>query len=280
VELVPWAGDRMSWPRSLAEYGDVLQIERTDGRATVTMNRPDRLNALNKALQAALVGGLEDVAGDPTVRSVVLTGAGRGFCAGGELGEVHDAHTWPEASEVGQLRWMVRAVELLIDMPKITIAAINGACAGAGLSLALACDIRVASERAVFNTAFLTAGLPGDYGSAWLLSRLVGEARARDLLLFPRKFTAQEALGMGLVSRLVPEGEFEETVVTLATGAAASAPLAVRGMKANLRAASVLQLGDYLSVETERQIQCGRSEDAAEAGQAFLAKRPPQFAGR
>src|SRR5690606_25919879 len=102
LELVPRKGDLMSWPHPLAEYRDVLEIERTDGRATLTMNRPDRLNALNKALQAALVGGLEDVAGDPAVRSVVLTGAGRGFCAGGELGEVHDAHSWPEASEVGQ----------------------------------------------------------------------------------------------------------------------------------------------------------------------------------
>lgn len=270
----------MNGPRPPADYEDLLHVTREGLVATVTMNRPDRLNTLNKPLQSALVYALEDVASDVEVRAVILTGAGRGFCAGGELGEQHDAHSWPQASEVGQLRWMERAIELLVTMPKVTIAAINGACAGAGVSLACACDLRVAADRAVFNTAFLTAGLPGDYGSAWLLSRLLGGARARDLLLFPRRVTADEALGLGLLSRVVPADELRSTVDTLAAGAAASAPLAVRGMKANLQSAEILPLADYLSVEVERQIECGRSEDAAEAGRAFLEKRQPVFKGR
>jgi 2-(1,2-epoxy-1,2-dihydrophenyl)acetyl-CoA isomerase len=266
-------------PSAAVDFADVMVRTCSEGVSTLTLNRPERLNALNKALQSALVKELEAEASDRGVRAVILTGAGRGFCAGGELGEQHEARGWPQASEVGQLRWMVRAVELLAGMPKVTIAAINGACAGAGVSLACAADLRVAADTAVFNTAFLSAGLPGDYGSAWLLTRLVGEARARDLLLFPRRFSAAEALDMGLVSRVVPAAELTGTVDQLAAQAAASAPLAVAGMKANLQAASSLPLAEYLSVETERQIVCGRTEDAAEAGRAFLEKRPPRFRG-
>jgi 2-(1,2-epoxy-1,2-dihydrophenyl)acetyl-CoA isomerase len=268
----------MTGPRP-TDYGDILKVTERDGVVTVVLNRPAKLNALNKSLQAALVHTAEDIAGRSRARAVVLTGDGRGFCAGGELGEEHDAGSWPLASEVGQLRWMVRVIELLVQMPKATIAAINGACAGAGLSLALACDVRVAAENAVFNTAFLTAGLPGDYGSAWLLTRLIGGARARDLLLFPRRLSAQDALELGLVNRVVPLDALPDTAQTMASQAAAAAPLAVRDMKLNLHAATHLDLGDYLSAESERQIACGRSDDAAEAGRAFLEKRSPVFKG-
>jgi 2-(1,2-epoxy-1,2-dihydrophenyl)acetyl-CoA isomerase len=250
--------------------------------ATVTLNRPDRLNAITPDLSAALLDALHALRDDRSVRVVVLTGAGRGFCAGGDLAAGLGAMVGPPPLEAQsrRLREHTGASALLHGLPQVTIAAINGACAGAGLSLALACDLRVAAASARFATAFLTAGVSGDYAGIWFVTQLIGTARARELYLLPDRLDAETLQRLGLLTRVLPDESFSEGVAELVDELVARAPLALAGMKANLRDAEHLDLAGYLDVETTRQASTVTTEDALEAGTAFFEKREPRFQGR
>jgi len=254
--------------------------------ATVTLNRPDRMNTMNADLLDSALDSLQRAADDDRVRVVIMTGNGRAFCAGGDL-EAMAAGDVPGVdgsqavqARIAMLRNAMRTSQLLHDMPKVTIAAINGACAGAGLAWACAADLRYCAESAVFNTAFMTAGLSGDFGGTWTLSRIVGPARARELYLLAEKFRAAEAERIGLVSRAVPDGELMGEVRRVAERVAGFAPLTMRAIKANLNDAQTVGFAEMLDREADRHIRCGLTDDAREAATAFLEKRPPRFVGR
>ncbi len=250
--------------------------------ATIVLNRPERMNTFTPALLEALLAALDAVAAADGVRVAVLTGAGAAFCAGGDLREglgpmLGDG---TRAEQTLHLRRSTAATQKLRNLPQVTVAAINGACAGAGLSLALACDLRIAQAKATFATGFLTAGVSGDFGGVWLATRLLGTARAAELYLMNERFDAKEALRIGLVTRVVPERSFGEGVNEVVSSLLGRAPRALELMRENLRDAEDLGLAAYLDAETERQVITSTSEDAAEAAAAFLTKRPPRFTGR
>ena len=248
--------------------------------ATVRFNRPERMNTFVPELGARFLAVIESIGARDDIRVVVVTGAGRAFSAGGDLTDGLGALLGPEDQRYSRLRDAVRAVELLRTLPQVTVAAVNGACAGAGLSYALACDLRVASARAVFATAFLDAGVSGDFGGVWFATRLLGAARARELFLLGDRVNADDALRLGLVSRVYADDTFRGDVASLAQRLAERAPIALSEIVRNLRDAEALDLAAYLDVETDRQVRAMSSEDAAEAAEAFFAKRPPRFTGR
>jgi 2-(1,2-epoxy-1,2-dihydrophenyl)acetyl-CoA isomerase len=262
---------------------EVILYAVDDGVATITLNRPEHMNTMGDGLleQAALA--MAQAAEDDAVRAVILTGTGRAFCAGGDLrGFAAGGNQGPATVEgsVANLRGRMRTSQLLHEMPKVTIAAINGACAGAGFSWACACDIRYAADNAVFNTAFMTAGLSGDFGGTWTLPRLVGAAKARELYLLAEKFDAAEALRIGLVSAVLPSDELMDVVRAKAARVAGFAPLSVRAIKANLNDSLETGFADQLDREADRHVRCGLTDDAREAAAAFLEKRTPVFQGR
>jgi 2-(1,2-epoxy-1,2-dihydrophenyl)acetyl-CoA isomerase len=255
----------------------------TDGVAVLTLNRPERLNALSRSMLGALLEAVQRLAEDPEVGVVVLTGAGRAFCAGG------DVKAMAEGREFGGLPFEARARELrarmevsrwLHEMPKPTIAQVRGAAAGAGLSLALACDLRIASETARFGTAFARVGYSGDFGGSFFLTRLVGTARARELYFTADMLDAREALGAGLVNRVVPDARLEEETLALASRLARGPRLAYGYMKRNLNAAEHAPLAEVLDLEAWHHTRCGDTEDHREAARAFVEKREPVFRGR
>jgi 2-(1,2-epoxy-1,2-dihydrophenyl)acetyl-CoA isomerase len=250
--------------------------------ATVTLNRPERRNAMSPELLAGLLAALEEAAADDDVRAVVLTGAGPTFCVGGDLQSfaLGDSGETSLEERIAALRDSVRCSELLREMPKPTIAAVHGAAAGAGLSLACAADIRVASRSTVFRTAFLSAGLSGDFGGTWTLPRLVGESKARELYLLNRKIDAEEAYRIGLVAEIVDDESFHKRVREVADELAVQAPLAVRRIKENLRVTWQGTFAEHLDGECERHVGLTRTADSAEAARAFLEKRAPVFHGR
>ncbi len=282
---------------------DVVQYAVGQGVATITLNRPEHLNTMSGPLLEQATAALERATDDGSVRAVILTGAGRAFCAGGDLqGMAGDRPAGLERvpasgvpaksqiswggsgdgtmqADVARLRRAMRTSQLLRDMPKVTFAAINGACAGAGLAWACAADIRYCAASAVFNTAFMTAGLSGDFGGTWTLPRIVGPARARELYLLAEKFRAEEALRIGLVSAIIPDDELMPFVRAKAERVAGFAPLTMRSIKANLNDALDLGFAAMLDREAERHIACSRTEDAREAARASLEKRPPVFRG-
>lgn len=265
---------------------DVVLIERDGPVATVVLNRPERLNTMSGELLEGVLGALEALADDGEVRAVVLTGTGRAFCAGGDLQGMAAGHAGglegpaSRAGRVGALRRVMRTSQLLHEMPKPTIARINGACAGAGLSWACACDLRYCADTAVFNTAFATAGLSGDFGGTWFLPRIVGGAKAAELYLLAEKFDAAEAERIGLVSRSVPAAALDEEVRRVASRLAGLSPLALQAIKANLVDSATATLAGQLDREAQRHIASGFTEDAREAAAAFLEKRSPVFRGR
>ena len=261
---------------------DVLQVAVEDGIATLTLHRPDRRNAMDEALAEAMLRALERVSDDDAVRCVVLTGAGGHFSVGGDLeaGAGGITGDTPTPEVVTGLRMAMRSSQLLHEMPKPTIAAVRGACAGAGLSWACACDLRLASDTARFNTAFAQAGVSGDFGGTWTLPRIVGPAKARELYLLAEKFGADEAHRIGLVSRVWPDGEFDDRVREVATRLAGMAPLALAAVKANLNDSEGSSFTEQLDREAQRHATTARTADAVEAAMAFLEKRPARFEGR
>lgn len=258
-------------------------LERDGAVAALTLNRPARLNAMTGDLLDELLGAVEGAVSDPAIRVVTITGAGRGFCAGGDMdgfarGDlVEDV---PLSAQVGRLRQHMRIVQLLRDSDVVSVAGVNGACAGAGLSLALACDLRVASVTAVFRAAFLDAGLSGDFGGTWLLPRVVGTGRASWMYLLNERVSASDALSMGLVTGLYPADKLAEAVAAIAHQLAAKAPIALRSIKRNLIDSAYLDLATACDREADRHIRCGRTDDALEAARAFVEKREPTFLGK
>jgi 2-(1,2-epoxy-1,2-dihydrophenyl)acetyl-CoA isomerase len=258
----------------MAEYETIL-YEVNGTRATVTMNRPDNLNGITNTMMRELYQCLSAVALDEKVRVVLLTGAGRGFCPGADL----KAYSGGQKQEPSRKEYF-HITSLLHEMPKVTVAAINGACAGAGFGWACACDLRYASAKATFNSAFLGVAISGDMAGPWLLPRIVGATKARELFFMPGKFMADEAERIGLVAKTFPDETFRDEIETIMTRLANSAPLAIGEMKKNFVNAENMSLRDYIELETERHSRTGQSEDSKEAFRAFVEKRQPEFKGR
>jgi 2-(1,2-epoxy-1,2-dihydrophenyl)acetyl-CoA isomerase len=255
----------------------------SDGVALLTLNRPERLNALSGPMLDALLEALPRLASDPAVGVVVLTGAGRAFCAGG------DVKAMAEGRELGGdtledraagLRAKMEVSRWLHEMPKPTLAMVRGAAAGAGLSMALACDLRIASDTARFATAFARVGYSGDFGGSFFLTRLVGTAKARELYFTADILDATQAQALGLVNRVVPEARLEEETLGLAARLARGPRVAYRYMKRNMNAAESGSLGELLDLEAWHHTRCGMTEDHREAARAFVDKREPVFRGR
>jgi 2-(1,2-epoxy-1,2-dihydrophenyl)acetyl-CoA isomerase len=259
-----------------------LRVEIRDGVAVLTMNRPARLNALSRPMIDAAIATLERCADDPAVGCIVLTGAGRGFCAGGDVTAMGSAAPGEPSLEqkIDRQRAIHRFAGLLHAIPKIVIAAINGPCAGAGFGLALACDLRLAAEEARFTTAFAKVGFSGDFGITWPLVRTLGEARAKELLLLSEVLTAQQAMDAGLLNRVLPGTELMDAAMQLAARIAHGPLVAYRYMKENVHAASIESYQSLLDRESFSQCRTAGTADHREGVAAFLDKRAPQFGGR
>ena len=253
----------------------------TDGVATLTLNRPDRLNALSTPMLDGLLEALPRLAADAKVAVVVLTGAGRGFCAGGDVKSMAEGTSLLNVNDaVARLRSRMEVSRLLHEIPKPTIAMVNGAAAGAGLSMALACDLRVASESARFITAFAKVGFSGDCGGSSFLSKLIGTGRARELYYTGEPLNATQALALGIVREVVPDAKLLEATMALARRLANGPSVALALMKQNFNAAETGTLSELLDLEALHQVQTSRTEDHKEAAHAFVEKRPAVFKGR
>jgi 2-(1,2-epoxy-1,2-dihydrophenyl)acetyl-CoA isomerase len=262
-----------------------LIAERNDGVLNLTLNQPDKLNALSDQMIAGLLEELSRAAQDTDVRCVLVTGAGRGFCSGGDVSRMRDRNEGEgPASTVEQRMASLRRAEevslLLHELPKPTIAAINGAAAGAGLSIALACDLRIAADSARLITAFARVGFSGDFGGTWLMTRLVGPARAKEFYFLADPIDATQALALGLVNRVVPAASLMAEASALAARLASGPAVAYGYMKANINAAITSDFRTLLDREAIGQTLTGRTEDHREAVKAFLEKRQPTFKGR
>jgi 2-(1,2-epoxy-1,2-dihydrophenyl)acetyl-CoA isomerase len=252
-----------------------------DGVATLTFNRPERMNALSTPIMEELLHGLPRLAGDPAVRVVVLTGAGRAFCAGGDVKSMAGGgERRSEAEATAHLRSRMEVSRILHELPKPTIAMINGPAAGAGLAFALACDLRIAGVSARLVTAFVRIGFSGDFGGSFFLTRLVGTAKARELYFTGRPVDADEALSLGLVNRVVPDEQLHDVTMELARSLAHGPAVALALMKRNMNCAESGGLAELLDMEAAHQVQTARTEDHRQAAKAFVEKRAPVFVGR
>src|SRR5215471_11614834 len=239
--------------------------------ATLTLNRPDRLNALNKELIAALYESLSRVASDKSTRVVIITGLGRAFCAGGDLGVIgRDRDENDIAALEPLLRTGVQAVLKMRTMQQPVIAAVNGPAAGAGMNIALAADIRIASETASFGQNFAKVGLYPDYGGTYFLPELIGPARAAELFYTGDMIDAQTALRLGIVNRVVPVEQLESETKALAQKIAQGPTRAIRAVKKSLFGSSKAKLAKFLEQEVQEQMECFLSEDCCEGIRAFM----------
>lgn len=260
--------------------GPVLYT-RDGGVATITLNRPEAMNALDEAAKLALLGAVRDAAADPEVRAVVLTGTGRGFCTGQDLKEHVELI---RADDPAPLRTVIEhynpIVVAIATMPKPVIAAVNGMAAGAGASFAFAADFRLAAQSARFLMAFAKIGLSVDSGATWTLPRLIGHGRAAELMLLARPVDAARALELGMVTEVVPDEELAKRAAELAAQLAAGPTMAYAAIKAALTFSATSDLQGALANEAEHMASTGLSEDHRGAVQAFVAKTAPTFAGR
>jgi 2-(1,2-epoxy-1,2-dihydrophenyl)acetyl-CoA isomerase len=261
---------------------DLLETVK-DGVAVLTLNRPERLNAMSRPMLDGLLEALPRLASAADVGVVVLTGAGRGFCAGGDVkamaeGREMDGATLEDRAQ--GLRARMEVSRWLHEMPKPTIAMVRGAAAGAGLALALACDMRIAGDSARFATAFARVGYSGDFGGSFYLTQLVGTAKARELYYTADIVDAPQAQALGLVNRVVPDARLEEETLALAARLARGPRVAYRYMKRNMNAAESGTLAQLLDLEAWHHTRCGETEDHREAAKAFVDKREPIFRGR
>jgi enoyl-CoA hydratase/carnithine racemase len=273
---------------SLETGTDQLKCEVENGVATITLNRPEKRNALSNELTPALRQMLLTVEAEPAVRCVVITGAGRAFCSGGDVSGMGGGAAAPAEVPKPMLEDAVRKLQIgqetltlrLFELAKPTLAALPGAAAGAGMSIALACDIRIAAQSAFVTSAFANIGLSGDYGGSWLLTQLVGVARAKELYYTSRRVGAEEGLALGIFNEVVPDDQLMARAQALAESIAAGPPIALRYMKENLNRAVGADLRSALALEADRMVRCTRTDDHREAVQAFIGKRKPTFHGK
>jgi 2-(1,2-epoxy-1,2-dihydrophenyl)acetyl-CoA isomerase len=270
-----------------------LEFDVVDHVATVTLNRPASMNGLTISMTRELNDRLREAAAEPDVRVVVLTGAGKAFCAGGDIKEFEaidrndpqwvkwkDDPIWNDIDNAAErTRRASEGPLLLHGMPKPTIAMVRGACVGAATALAAACDFRIVSDTAFFSTAFARIGISGELGASYYLSKLVGVAKARELFFFADRVPAAEALRIGLVNKVVADAELSDEVSAFARRLADGPPLAYRFIKANLNAAETRTAEDMVAMEALNQVRVLRSDDAKEAISAFFEKRTPKFTG-
>ena len=251
-------------------------LERKDALAIVTLNRPERRNGVTLGLCLGLFEALQQVAASDA-RVVILRGAGNDFCVGADIGGAGaDEQPAERLSGFDDQGPIYQASLVLHTMPQVSIAAIDGGCAGAGMGWAAACDFRFASPEARFSTAFLTVAASGDMGLIWSLTRILGGARARELLFFPEKLTGDDALALGFISRLFPCASLHDEVAKLAGQLCDRDPLALGMMKANVVSAELLPFADYIAIETARHMRCAGRPDFAERMAELFAKSKAQ----
>ena len=256
---------------------DALQIDRAaNGVVTLTMNRPEKKNAMNRAMFDELLAVFREVDASTTDRVLVITGAGDAFCSGADLGE----RGQDTRHGLQRLHWVADIALSLHRIPKPVIAKVNGVAAGAGMNLALGCDLIVASETARFAELFVRRGLSIDFGGSWLLPRLIGMHRAKELALFGDIISAKEAAEMGLVNRVLPAGDLDAFVADWANRLAAGPPLAMAMTKRLISNTFAVSMDEALEAEGLAQTVNTGTEDTAEAIRAFLEKREPKFRGR
>lgn len=258
-----------------------------DHIAVLSFNRPARRNALSAEVYEGFVSTLPQLAGDPNIRVLMLTGAGGAFCAGGDVKAMNERNqssaSGASASEsrVDDLRLRQRQVSLALhQFPQPVVAALPGPAAGAGFSIAMAADIRLAAESALLVTAFAGVGASGDFGGSWFLNRLVGPAKAKELYFTSPRLTAQESLALGLVNRVLPDEGFDQAALDFCTEMAQRPPIALRYMKENIDRADTAELADALDAEATAMVRTMSTVDHKEAAAAFVEKRDPTFVGR
>jgi 2-(1,2-epoxy-1,2-dihydrophenyl)acetyl-CoA isomerase len=264
---------------------DELKVEVKNRVGILTLNRPDKLNALTKTMGDVAAATLKEWAASSEIGAVIVTGAGRGFCAGGDVsamdrGTEMGAKGATLEQKVDSLRERQAWPWLLYTIPKVTIAVVNGPAAGAGLGLAMSCDLRIASDQARFGTAYARVGYGGDYGTTWQLTRLVGQAKAKELFFLPDMITAAEAQQLNLVNRVFPHEKLWDEAVAIAERIATGPLMSYRYMKANINASSTVDFRTMLDREAETHVRCGETEDHKEGVRAFMEKRQPVFRGR
>lgn len=262
----------------------IVSVEGAVG--TIKLNRPDALNALSGEMVVTLKETLSEWAMDPEIGAVILTGEGRAFCAGGDVGSMakgnENGSSQPMTLEqkVDGLRNGQEVCYILHSMPKPTIAAVNGFAVGAGLGISLSCDMRIASDKSKYGTAYAKVGFGGDWGTTWQLTQLVGEAKAKEMFFLADIIDAEEAHRINLVNRVVPHDELIATTNELAQRMADGARISIRYMKENVNLAVRQDFRTILDREAFTHIRCGETEDHKEGATAFVEKRAPKFTGR
>ncbi|MGW5271134.1 2-cyclohexenylcarbonyl CoA isomerase [Streptomyces sp. NPDC004044] len=257
----------------------------TDGLATITINRPGAMNAMNTAAKVALRDALQSAAADTAVRAVLLTATGRAFCVGQDLKEHVATLAATRESGTGNALSTVQehynpVVRAITEMEKPVVAGVNGVAAGAGFGFALACDYRVVADSASFNTSFAGVALTADSGVSWTLPRLIGQSRAADLLFFPRSISAQDAYELGIANKVVPADDLAAEALAVARRLADGPTVAYAALKASLAYGAGHTLSETLEKEDELQTKAGASEDHTIAVQAFLDKAKPKYLGK
>jgi 2-(1,2-epoxy-1,2-dihydrophenyl)acetyl-CoA isomerase len=259
----------------------MIEKETDNHITTITLNRPEKLNAFSGTMREDLLAALGAAAGDPGCRVVVITGAGRAFCAGGDVEYMSGLQ---KDRNVDAFRKLLDAgrdvVTAIVEMTKPVIASVNGIAAGAGCNLALACDYRIASDTAKLGETFVRIGIHPDWGGTWLLPRLVGPSRALEILMTGRMVDAAEALSIGMVDRVVPLSELPLQTASLTRAIADGPPIAIADIKRALAASRTNTLRAQVDLENEHQLRAFRSSDAAEGMAAFFEKRAARFEGK
>ena len=246
----------------------------------LTLNRPDRLNALSHDLIIQSISLLEEWARDPEIGAIVVTGSGRAFCAGGDVSGMGKEDLRSLEQKIDDLRKAQELSWLLYNIPKVTIAAVNGHAMGAGLGICLACDLRIASDQAKFGTAYAKVGFGGDFGTTWLLTQFAGVPKAKELFFLSDIIDANEAHRIGLINRVVAHDSLQTEVLSIAERIAHGPLTSYRYMKANVNLSATADFRTVLDREAETHLRCGMTEDHKEGVTAFMEKRAPKFTGR